>query len=309
MPAFRFGVQLNAASSGRDWIQLTRRAEELGFSTFMVPDHFDSQLSPISALAYAAATTNMINLGTLVMSNDYRHPLVLAREAATLASLSGGRLELGIGAGWMKSDYEQSGLLFDPPGRRISRLVESIEVMKALWDGGPVDYQGEFYSLAAATSYPEVPLSERPRLTIGGGGRRVLDVAARYADVVGINPNLAAGKIGTDLLDEVTPDKFDERVAHVRESLDKYGREAELQCLTFMSAVVDDSKGWIESMSTAFGVDPDVASAVPIILYGSIEQIIDQIERRRERYGFSYWVVHQHEMESFAPVVGALTGR
>ncbi len=309
MANFRFGVQLSAASNAKEWVAIAQRIESLHYSSIMVPDHFDSQLSPISALSFAAAATKEVNVGTLVASNDYRHPVVLAREVATLAALSGGRVELGIGAGWLKADYDSSGLVLDHPGIRVARLKESVEIMRSMFLGERIDFDGEYYKVHGSTAYPELPEEHRPRLTIGGGGKKVLDLAARYADVVGVNPNLSFGAVGVELLVEAAPERFDEKVTHVRERLGYYGRSAELQCLSFVCEVVNDRKSWISGAAAAFSVDADAVSGLPIVLVGSVEQLIDQLETSRERYGFSYWVIHQKEIEAFAPVVEALSGR
>ena len=309
MANFRFGVQLSAASNAKQWMSIVKRIESLRYSTIMVPDHFDAQLSPISALSFAAAATETVNVGTLVASNDYRHPVVLAREITTLSALSGGRVELGLGAGWLKADYESSGLSLDPPGTRVARLGESVEIMKSMFQGEELAFDGEFYQVHGAAAYPALPEGQRPRLTIGGGGRKVLDLAAKYADIVGVNPNLSFGAVGVELLLEAAPERFDEKVAHVNERLDYYGRSAELQCLSFVCEVVEDRKAWITDAATAFSVDAEAVSKLPIVLVGSVEQLIDQLETSRERYGFSYWVIHQKEFEAFAPVVEALSGR
>src|SRR6478609_4380322 len=151
---FRFGVHTSDAATGDAWAASARRFETMGFSTLLLRDHFDQQLAPIVAMTAAACATETLRVGCLVFANDYRHPLVLAKELATLDRLSGGRVEVGLGAGWMGSDYEQAGLAFDAPGDRVSRLEEAVRVIKALFAGESVDFSGDHYTLAAHEMYP-----------------------------------------------------------------------------------------------------------------------------------------------------------
>ena len=151
----RFGVQLFNATSGADWAEQARKAEDLGFSTLFMPDHFGDQLAPVPALMAAADATTTLNVGALVFDNDYKHPLVLAKEIATIDILSGGRVELGIGAGWMATDYEQSGIAYDRPGVRVDRMVEGIAVMKGMFADGPFSFEGEHYTITAHDALPK----------------------------------------------------------------------------------------------------------------------------------------------------------
>src|SRR4051794_15610382 len=181
---FRFGAQCSYAGSGKDWAAKARRLEDLGYATLCMPDHFDDQLAPMPALTAAAAATTTLRVGTLVLGNDYRHPLITAKEAATVDVLSGGRFELGIGAGWMGSDYEQSGIGLDPPGVRIERLAESLAVVKGLLAGGKFSFAGRYYSVTRHPGTPAAVQRPRPPILVGGGGRRILSLAGREADIV-----------------------------------------------------------------------------------------------------------------------------
>src|SRR5688500_8697486 len=185
---FRFGVQLSSAPSGAEWATLARRAEDLGYSSLFLPDHFGAQLAPVPAMQAAADATTSLKVGCLVFDNDYKHPVVLAKEVATIDVLSGGRVELGIGAGWMNSDYEQSGIQHDRAGVRIDRMEEGIAVMKGLFGEGPCSYEGAHYRVTAMDGLPKPVQRPHPPLLIGGGGKRVLSIAGREADIVGINP-------------------------------------------------------------------------------------------------------------------------
>ncbi|MEY2456691.1 MAG: hypothetical protein QOK06_1785, partial [Acidimicrobiaceae bacterium] len=194
---FRFGVQCSSppAVSAGSWAALARRCEELGYATLTVADHFDDQLAPVPAIMAAADATTTLRVGALVFGNDYRHPVVLAKEAATLDVLSGGRFELGLGAGWMSSDYERAGMTLDRPGVRIDRMVEALEVITRLWADEPCSFRGEHYAVEGLDGLPKPVQRPRPPILIGGGGRRVLTVAAEWADIIGINFALAKGVI------------------------------------------------------------------------------------------------------------------
>jgi len=308
MAPFRFAVQLSNASSGASWRDLSRSIESLGYSTLFIPDHFEDQFGPLVALTVAAEATTTLKVGSLVFGNDYRHPIVLAKEIATLDLLSEGRVEFGLGAGWMTTDYEQSGIPNDPPGVRISRMAESLAVMKALWSTGAATLAGEHYTINGAVGRPMPHSRPHPKVIIGGGGRRVLGIAAREADIVGVNPSLAAGYVGSEVLETTTAEYYDQRIAWIREAAGDRFSDLELQVLTFLVQIVPDREDAIERLSSMMGVTPEQVDGSPIALIGTIEQITERLVERRERFGFSYVVVHEAEMEAFAPVVAALAG-
>jgi probable F420-dependent oxidoreductase len=305
---FRFGVQLSRAASGAGWRELARKVEALGYSTLYMPDHFEEQYGPIVALTVAAEATERLRVGSLVFDNDYRHPLVLAKELATLDLFSEGRLEVGLGAGWMRSDYDESGIPFEPAGVRVSRLEEAVAVMKALWTGETASYSGRHYRLDGAHGWPRPHSVPHPQLVIGGGSPRVLRLAAREADVVGINPNLAAGAIGSEVVAQLPVRYWEERVGWVRAEAARRGRHPELQCLTFFVTVGEPASAVHEKLAPIFSLPPEEVAEVPLALAGSVEEIVETLERRREALGISYWVVHEAEMEAFAPVVARLAG-
>jgi probable F420-dependent oxidoreductase len=309
MRPFRFAVQLSDAPSGPAWRDLARKVEDLGYSTLFIPDHLDQQLGPIVAMAVAAEATTTLKVGSLVFDNDYRHPMVLAKELATLDMVSEGRLEVGLGAGWMQSDYQQSGIPHDPAGTRVSRLEEAIAVYKALWSGQAVDFEGDHYRIARARGYPR-PHGGRPHppLLIGGGSPRVLRIAGREADIVGINPNLGAGRIGPEMAAQISASHYRERVEWVREGAGDRFDQVELQCLTFMVTVGEPRKEVLERLSQVLSMPPEEAAGVQLALGGTVEEIVDVLLQRREELGLTYWVVHQPEMESFAGVVAKLAG-
>jgi probable F420-dependent oxidoreductase len=305
---FRFAVQLSRAASGPAWRSLARRVEGLGYSTLFIPDHFEDQFGPLVALTVAAEATTTLRVGSLVFGNDYRHPVVLAKEIATLDLMSEGRVEFGLGAGWMTTDYEQSGIALDPPAVRIDRMAESLAVMKALWSTGEATVEGQHYRVRGATGAPDVVQRPHPPVIIGGGGRRVLGFAARQADIVGVNPSLAAGYIGPEVLETTGAEYYEERVGWIREAAGERFDQLELQCLTFLVQIVDNAEEAVAGLAAALAVTPEQIEGSPVALIGSVAQIAETLRQRRQLFGFSYIVVHEAEMESFAPVVAELAG-
>jgi probable F420-dependent oxidoreductase len=308
MAAFRFAVQASSAESGPAWRELSRKVESLGYSTLYVPDHFGDQWGPIVALTVAAEATSALKVGSLVFDNDYRHPVVLAKEVATLDLVSGGRVEVGLGAGWMRSDYDQSGLSYDGPSVRIERMGEGLSIMRELWAEGKADFSGAHYQVTAAEGQPRPCSKPHPPIIIGGGSPRILRLAATEADIVGVNPNLAAGYVGPEVAESARAERFAERVQWIREAAGARFDQLELQCLTFLVQVVPNRREVVEAMAPVFGMSPEDADRVPIALVGTVEEMVEILQQRREELGFSYWVVHEGEIEAFGPVVERLAG-
>jgi probable F420-dependent oxidoreductase len=309
MHPFRFGIQLQKASSLRRWREQARRLEDLGYSTLFIPDHFEDQYGPLVALTTAAEATSTLRVGSLVLDNDYRHPLVLAKELATLDLASEGRLEAGIGAGWLRSDYDEAGICYDEPGVRVARLEEAVKVMTALWASESVDFEGEHYRLRGAHGLPRPHTPGGPPLLIGGGSRRVLRLAAEHARIIGISPSLRAGSINAETIASVTPSRYAERIGWVREHAGERFSDIELQSLVFLAQIGRPQAEVAEEMSAMFGFSPDEIAATPVAVFGTEDEIVETLERRREEFGYSYWVFHEPEIDSFAPVVARLAGR
>ena len=198
--AFRFGVQEHRAPDARAWREKARLVEKLGYTTVYLPDHFGDQLGPVAALMSAADATSTLRIGSLVFDNDYRHPIVLAKEAATLDLLSDGRLDFGLGAGWLASDYEQTGIPLDPPGIRIERMAEALQIINRFFAGGSVSFTGKHYKVEAVEAAPLPAQKPRPPIVLGGGGKRMLQLAGREADIVSVNFNLSEGRINRRLV-------------------------------------------------------------------------------------------------------------
>jgi probable F420-dependent oxidoreductase len=307
---FRFGVQLSSAPSGGDWANLARKAEDLGYSTLFMPDHFGDQLAPVPALMAAASATTDLRVGALVFDNDYKHPVVLAKEAATIDVLSGGRLELGIGAGWMSSDYEQSGIQHDRAGIRIARMVEGIAVVKGLFADGPFSYEGDHYRITALEGQPKPVQRPWPPLLIGGGGERVLSIAAREADIVGINPAIASGRVDADAARNAAADATDAKLGWVRSAAGDRYADLEINMLVFACTVTDDRAGAAATMAPLFGVSPEAMLEAPHAWIGPVAAIVEDLEARRERWDASYLVVQgEAAMDAAAPIVAQLAGR
>jgi len=304
---FRFSAQLSKASTGRDWAEQARKAEDLGYSALTLSDHFGDQLAPVAAMTAAADATTTLRIGTLVFDNDYRHPLVLAKEAATIDLLSDGRLELGLGAGWMRSDYDESGLPYDTPGERIDRFEEGLAVIKGLMDDGPFSFSGRYYSITDHDGLPKPVQRPHPPIIIGGGGRRVLSIAGREADIVSINPNLRDGTGGAETAPDIVPEMTSRKVAWVREAAGDRFEEIELHVLVGFCMFTDDPMSIAEAMAPAFGIEPADALHVPVALLGTVDSMVEELQRRREEWGFSY-VTIEGPWEEFAAVVSRLAG-
>lgn len=306
---FRFGVQMSTAPNGQAWAAAARQAEDLGFSTLFMPDHFGDQLAPVPALMAAACATTELRVGALVFDNDYRHPLVLAKELATIDVLSGGRLEVGLGAGWMRSDYEESGITYDAPATRVNRFEEGLQVISGLLGPDPVTFHGDHYQITDHAATPKPVQIPRPPILVGGGLRRMLSIAGRHADIVGINPTIPNGEVDADAARSGTAEATDEKLAWVREAAgDRYG-ELEVNLLNFGCFVTEDRTSLVEKLAPAFGITPDELLVFPHALVGTVDEICDSIEARRERWDASYLVVQHDAMEAMAPVVARLAGR
>lgn len=304
---FRFGVQASGAPDRESWLEICRRTEGNGYDVLTLPDHFSDQLAPVPALMAAAAATTTLRVGSLVFDNDYKHPVVLAKEMATLDVLSDGRLEIGLGAGWMLSDYEQSGIEYDSAGVRIDRFEEGLAIVKSALGPHPFSFQGEHYRISGYDGLPK-PVQERPPILIGGGGKRVLSIAARQADIVGINATLTAGKVGPEAFDSMSPAAVDAKVAIVHEAAGERLDHLEMNVRAFMVNVTDDRDSVIQGLATMLAVDVSMLEESPFALVGNPAQIADSLRARRERWGFSYVIVGAEDIDSFAPVVAELAG-
>jgi len=308
---FRFAAQLSKAPEGtaRSWADQARRAEALGYSALLMPDHFGEQLAPVAAMMAAADATESLRVGALVFDNDYRHPLVLAKEMATLDLLSGGRLELSLGAGWMRTDYEESGIAYDPPAVRVDRFAEAVMVIRGLLESdGPYSFSGRHYTITAHTPSPRPVQRPRPPLIIGGGGRRVLSIAGREADIVSINVDLRSGSAGPETAPNASPESTRRKIDWVRQAAGARFDDLELNTLIGFAMVTDDRQSIVDAMAPHFGIDPAEALHVPLALLGTHDQMVEELEWRRAEYGISYFSVEADCWDALGPVVSRLAG-
>ena len=305
---FRFGVQLTGAPDRSTWVELARRIEGLGYATATMPDHFGDQLAPVPALQTLLDATTTLRVGALVFDNDYKHPVVLAKELATMDVLSDGRIEIGLGAGWMESDYTASGIPYDRPGVRIDRFTEGLAVLRGAMADGPFSFAGKHYTITDYDGRPLPVQRPHPPILIGGGGRRVLSIAAREADIVGINGSLGAGAIVPEVLLSMSREAVTERVGIVRDAAGERFAAIELNIRAFFVSVTDDPGSVIDGLVSMFGVTGELAATSPFTLIGPVSAITEEALRLREELGFSYIVVGQNDVDAFAPVVAALAG-
>jgi probable F420-dependent oxidoreductase len=311
---FRFGVQL-ATLPPSDWAERIRRIEAWGYDSVFWPDHFGPQWEPVTALAAAAAVTTRLKVGSLVYGIDYRHPIVLAKAAATLQLLSGGRHEFGLGAGWMESDYREAGMRYDRAGVRIERLEEALRIIRGTWSQDETSLAGRHYAVKGAQA-AVLPRPAPPRILIGGGGPKVLAVAGRHADIVGINPKVAEGRVTAAAMQDATAERTREKVRWVKEAAAAAGRDVsalEWNALVFVAAVTDDPRPLREALAKNGGMTVEQVAACPLYLTGSASEIRDVVQRRREEFGISYVVIQGHDekaLASFAEqVVAKLAGK
>lgn len=305
---FRFTVQASHLAATEDLVPFARRAEDLGVAVLTVADHLDEQVAPIPALMAAADATTTIRVGSLVFATDYRHPAVLARDAATVDRLSGGRLEFGLGAGWKATDYEAAQIPLDRPSVRIARLEEAVQVVKGLWADGPFTFDGEHYRINALDGAPKPAQRPGPPVVIGGGGRKVLEVAGRHADIVHLNPSLPAGVIDARAGATATAESTEQKIQWARDAAGDRADDLTFAVRVHLAVVTDDRDDMIDLLAGGFGLTHEQAAATPHALCGTVEQICDDLVARRERFGISDIGISASAMDDLAPVIARLAG-
>jgi probable F420-dependent oxidoreductase len=313
---FRFGVHTSDAQTGAEWAAAARRYESLGFSTLLLRDHFDHQLAPIVAMTAAACATETLRVGCLVFANDYRHPVVLAKELTTLDRLSGGRVEVGLGAGWMASDYAQAGMAFDAPADRVARMQEAIGIMKSFFDGGPVNFAGDHYTVTEHEMYPPAVQRPHPPILIVAGGPRMTRFAAAEADIVAINPATKSNEAWAEQnLADASAEAVDRKVNAIREAAGNRYDEIELQIVAAFVVITDDRDGTARAIADSLPTDdPSIAVTAatvlesPYVLIGTEDQICETLVERRQRWDLSYVVFNDDAVDRVAPIVARLRG-
>ena len=319
---FRFGLQAFEAASADEWFGIVRRTEAYGYSTLFTSDHYFGpgsisdatahrpvDMAPLSSIAVAAAVTETLRVGCRVFACDLHHPVVLAKEMATLDVLSRGRVEVGLGAGWLAAEYEGLGVPMDTPGIRIQRLAEYVEVLRAHWSGEPIDLGGEYVCVSGFAGRPVPTQQPGPPILIGGGAPKILRLAGRLADIASLNFNNSSGRLGSASVVSSGADATAEKIEWIRDGAGDRFDDIEIEIGAYFVAIGDDVAPQLDAMAQRYGVDSDVFASHPHALFGTVEQVCETLIDRRDRYGISYVTVAQRYIDEFAPVVAALTGR
>ena len=316
---FRFGLQSYAPTSAAEWRDQARRAEATGFSTLSVADHIigpGPALKPtrhpvqvvaaIPAMAVAAEATTTLRIGSRVLSTDYRNPVIMAKELATLDFFSGGRLELGIGCGWLENEYRAIGIPFERAGVRLDRMEETIGLLRAAFAPGELDVQGRHVHAVGFEAVPK-PVNGMPPLMIGGGAKRVLSIAGREADIVSLNFDNSSGRLAAEAFGSATAERTDEKIGWIRDAAGPRWPDIELEVGAYVT-VVGDHPDLAANMAPMFGLTPEQVIDHPHVLIGSVDDLCDRLIERRERFGISYVTFGAEVMEAVIPVVERLAG-
>jgi probable F420-dependent oxidoreductase len=298
------------------WRAALRHIEDLGYSTVAISDHFTQgwAMEPLVTLAAAAGETEGVRLLTMVLGNDYRHPVLVHKAAATIDVISGGRVELGLGAGWMRSEYEAAGIVYESPTTRRERLEEAIEVIRGLFGPTPLDFTGKHYRITGLDGLPKPIQKPHPPIAVGGGGRRMLELAGRIADIAGVYANLGRGTLDVHPVLDMSSERLTEKVRFVREAASSTGRSpdaVELELSLLLCRVVRSRSEALEIFkraATSWGVPQQTIEESPAVLVGTVERCAELLVERRERYGFSYIHVGS-DFENAAEIVSRLAGR
>jgi probable F420-dependent oxidoreductase len=285
-----------------------RQAEALGYSTLTLPDHYDDQAAVFPVLAAVAMATRHLRLGALVWNVGYRHPVVLAKEVATLDLLSGGRVELGLGAGWNEREYEQMGIPFEPPSHRIERLTEAVHILRGLAQAEPFSFHGRYYRVTELRGSPTSVQGRGMPLLIGGGGRNILTLAARHADIAGLHVNLKSGTLDAQTMGDASPAALERRLRWVQEAAGDRFDSIELSALAWVTLVTDHRAALETEIAGLYQASVRDFCVAPYVLLGTVEEIVTELQACRTRYGISYFIVQMDAMEAFAPVVARLAG-
>ncbi len=323
---FRFSLQCFNTDSPANWRSLIAKTEALGYSTFFLADHFLSagpalegtyhppqMLAAVPAIAMALEQTSTLRVGCRVFCNDYHQPIMLAKQAATMDYLSGGRLEFGIGAGWIRNEYEAAGLPFDEFGQRFARFAEFVHAYKAFMSGEPLEIAGDFIRWSGFHGTPSPAQSPYPPLMIGGGSKKILTFAGQEADIVSLNFNNRAGMLGPDGMNSGLAAATAKKVDWIKHGAGARFKDIELEIGAYTTIVTDHALPTATAIGDALGMKAEDILAHPHCLIGSVDFICDELQRRREAYGISYIAMlddgQNNMVETFAPVVARLAGK
>lgn len=309
---FRFGVNPVESASREAWRTLAQKAEDFGYSTLSVGDHLWIGLAPFTSMLAAAEATKTLRVGSLVLANDFRHPFMLTREAATIDVLSEGRLELGLGTGWTNIDYGQPGIPMDSPETRVARFAEAVPIIKQLFSGESVTFAGKYYNLTNLKTTPKSVQQPHPPILIGGAGKRILSIAVREADIVSVNIKTTA-EGGLDF-HSATAAATAQRIEWIRQCAGERIAQLELNLLLTATRITDHPREAAEELAKEWEFAPNELTVddlleSPYFLFGSVDQIVETLQMRREQYGISYFtLLGEDNLESFAPVMNRLAG-
>jgi probable F420-dependent oxidoreductase len=309
MKPFRFGVNVWRATSRAEWTEKARKLEDLGYAVLTVPDHLTDLFAPMPALVSAAEATTRLRIGTNVLNNDFRHPVLVAREAATVDLLTEGRFQLGLGAGHMQAEYDQAGLRFEAGGTRVERLAEAVTIVKGLLKGEHVTCAGQHYCVTGHTIYPRPVQRPHPPILIGGNGRRLLTLAAQEADIVGLSGiTFRRGGVAPDL-SSWRVSGIDARVQLVREAAGERYTRLEVNALVQRVVVTDDRHQAAAELASRWPqLSPEEILRSPYVLVGTVDQLVEDLQARRERWGISSYTIFEPYIDAFAPIVARLAG-
>ena len=309
MKTYRFGVNVGPSGSRAEWAQKARKLEDLGYSMLTVPDHLSRFFAPMPALISAAEATKSLRVGTNVLNNDFRHPVLVAREAATIDLLTDGRLELGLGAGHMQSEYNQAGLNFDAGGIRVERLGEAVILIKRLLKGEQVTLAGHYYRVTGHTIYPLPVQRPHPPILVGSNGLGLLRLAARKADIVGLSGITFRGGGAAPDISGWRVSEIDRRTRLIRDVSGDRHEGLELSALVQRVVVTNDRRKAAEELASRWmQLSPEEILDSPYVLIGTVDEMIEDIQARRERWGISYYAIFEPYVDAFAPVVARLAG-
>jgi len=323
---FRFSLQSFNTDSPANWRTLISKTEDLGYSSFFLADHFLSvgpalegtyhppqMLGAVPAIAMALEQTSTLRVGCRVFCNDYRHPVMLAKEAATMDYLSGGRLEFGLGAGWIKTEYEAAGMAFDEFPERFERFAETVHAYKAFMSGEPLQIEGDHINWSGFSGTPAPAQQPWPPLMIGGGSKKILEFAGREADIVSLNFNNRAGMLGPDGMNSGLAEATARKVEWIKNGAGDRFDDIELEIGAYNTIITDHQQPTAAAIGEALGMSAEAILSHPHCLIGSVDFICEELERRREAYGISYIAVlddgENNMVEAFAPVVERLAGK
>lgn len=309
MTAFRFGVVCSDPPRDNRWTAWARELHDLGYGTLALTDHVDGQYAIGPALAAAFHVAPGLRFASLVHNADLYPPVLLAREALTLAHLSGGRFELGLGAGWDPADFARAGLPFRPFGERLERLEETLRIIRLCFAGGPFHFAGAHFSVAADVApAPPAPAAGPPPVLVGGGSRRVLELAGAYADIVSVNPRLGGAAVSRAAVAGNGGADTDRKLNWVRAGAGDRFDAITRSVSVYLVVRGDDPDRIARGLAARAGVDPVEVLENPHVLIGTPRQMCDTLQRRRDRWGFTQVVIDELRAQELAPVVAELAG-